>query len=368
MKKIEMFVPYHFERKKLDEEQVRKYFNSNKVFYVSKGRYAIIHILKSYGIFNGVIGISSYMCPSVGNTLIQKGYEVVYYDIDVRDLNPDLNSIHNLINKKCPRAIVIASMYGNPANLAKIEELCKEKKAIMIDDAAQAFGAQLDRRNVGSFGDGVFFSFSPGKPTAAHRGGFFWTNNEYSIKRTHHLLNAVVCYNNFKYQRYLAYSNVLIRRKFWSILAKVFLKLHISVEYDEMEPFENEILGGVFDVSLKNATDYREKWIDVFSHIEVKGCRLIKRIRGEKSNCCKIIYLFDDVKQKTEFEKYLDVKQIVSYGGYRVPTEITDCNNAKYIADRIIELPIDPNNEKMEYLYNCVKNYFNNHCKEALYS
>lgn len=172
MREIELFVPYRFDKRPIYVNYINRMFD-HEAIYVSKGRYAITHILKSHGIEKGKIAISSYMCTSVVETLQKKGYTVVYYDVDIRDMNADLISVEQVIENEKPRAIVIASMYGNPANLAEIEKLCKNKGIIMIDDAAQSFGAKVDGRFVGSFGDGGFFSFSPGKPTAAHRGGIF---------------------------------------------------------------------------------------------------------------------------------------------------------------------------------------------------
>lgn len=171
-KEIKLFVPFQFEKRPIYENVITRIFG-HEAIYVSKGRYAITHILNSYGIKDGKIAISAYMCPSVKETLTQKGYCVVYYDINPIDMNADVESVSKVIDIEKPKAVVIASMYGNPADLVRLEKLCCDKHIIMIDDAAQSFGAKLDDRFVGSFGDGGFFSFSPGKPTAAHRGGTF---------------------------------------------------------------------------------------------------------------------------------------------------------------------------------------------------
>ena len=62
--------------------------------------------------------------------------------------------------------------------MENIEAICRKQKVLLIDDAAQAFGSVVNGRYIGSFGDGGFFSFSPGKPTAAHRGGVLLDETE----------------------------------------------------------------------------------------------------------------------------------------------------------------------------------------------
>lgn len=358
MNTIELFVPYRFEKKLVYENEISKTFE-HKAMYVSKGRYAIVHILKSYGITEGNIGISAYMCPSVKETLQKKGYNVVYYDVDFDDLNANFHSVKNLIESKSLKAVVVASLYGNPANLVALEELCREKNIILIDDAAQAFGAVLDGRHVGSFGDGGFFSFSPGKPTAAHRGGYFWTRNEYEIKRSRHAFSAFVAYKSFYYRRYLAYEKHPIQSVVWSFLYNVLLRVPINTENDHLEEYEKWVLGGVFDASLNEAKDYRNKWIQRFKDIKtMDGCFLLQPIRGDCSNSCKLVYVFNNIANREEFAEYLRGKSISYYGGYTIPIEADYCENAKNVEGKIIELPIDYHEDKMEYLEKCVTDFF----------
>lgn len=362
MKKIELFVPYYYKESPLSIKTIENSFGK-KVFFVSKGRYAIIHILKSYGLLNGKIGISAYMCPSVQRTLEKSGYSVVYYDIDTRDLNPDVYSIENLIKEEKPRAIVVPSMYGNPANLFEIEALCKAYNVLMIDDAAQSYGAVLEGKTVGSFGDGGFFSFSPGKPTAAHRGGFFWTNHDYVINRTNNLISAYASYKDFLYRRYYAYRNYPIRRNLWHLINLCLLKTSINIECDRLHGFEEKVLGGVLEANANQAFLYRQKWAGVFETIEsIDGCYFIKTIqKNSLNNRCKIVCIFTNKSLKVEFDKYLSSYSITHYGGYSVPEKALKCENARKINGMIVELPIDPNEDKMVYLLEHVNSFMNKH-------
>lgn len=363
---IELFVPFRFEKKLIDESCISKMFE-HKAQYVSKGRYAITHILKSYGISDGLIAISAYMCPSVRETLIRKGYKITFYDIDLKDFNADFNSVSRLINRESPRAVVVASMYGNPANLKELELLCEEKKVLMIDDAAQSFGAKLDGRYVGSFGGGGFFSFSPGKPTAAHRGGYFWTLKSYEIKRSKHFFSSVLMYKSFYYNRYLAYEIHPIKSIVWKLIDTVFSRLSLNIENDAIEEYEKNIVGGVLDVSLNEAKNYREFWIQEFGKISITDyCYMIQPIRGDCSNNCKLVYVFRDIEAKEKMLDYLQSKCISYYEGYEIPLESDNCSNAKSIEGMVVELPIDGDNERMKYLKDCIQSFFQVRDKQHL--
>lgn len=358
MNTIELFVPFRFETKLIDESSISKMFE-HKAQYVSKGRYAITHILTSYGINDGLIAISAYMCPSVRETLIRKGYKIAYYDIDLKDFNANFNSVSQLIKRESPRAVVVASMYGNPANLKELELLCEENKVLMIDDAAQSFGAKLDGRYVGSFGGGGFFSFSPGKPTAAHRGGYFWTLKSYEIKRSKHFFLSLFMYKSFYYNRYLAYETHPIKSIMWKLIDIVFSKLSSKIENDGIEEYEKNILGGVLDVSLNKAKNYREFWIREFEKISITDdCCMIQSTRGDYSNNCKLVYVFRNIEAKEKMLEYLKSKSISYYEGYEIPLEADNCSNAKSIDGMVVELPIDGDNEKMKYLKDCIHVFF----------
>lgn len=357
MKEIELFVPYKFEKRPLYVNLINRMFKS-KAMYVSKGRYAILHILWSHGVRSGKVGISAYMCPSVREVLVKYGYDVTFYDIDKSDLNANIFDVKRLIDEEKVKAVVIASMYGNPADLTIIEKICRENRVLMIDDAAQSFGAKVDERFVGSFGDGGFFSFSPGKPTSAHRGGYFWSSKRYTIKRTRHFLYAIVTYKNFKYRRYLAYENHGINKNIWRIATFFVSKLPIDIINDKPERFEKYILGGVIDANIDEAREYRTYWHNIFSGINLSaGCRLISNLRGVPNNC-KIVYLFEEKEFRSHFIKFLNEKDIAYYLGYSIPQEAGHLVNVNSVSDRIVELPIDSRKEKMQYMCDCISGFF----------
>ena len=69
------------------------------------------------------------------------------------------------------RAVVVVHLYGHPADIKKIKEICEDHKLLLIEDCAQAHGARTDGRKVGTFGDFGAFSFYPTKNLGAFGDG-----------------------------------------------------------------------------------------------------------------------------------------------------------------------------------------------------
>lgn len=78
-----------------------------------------------------------------------------YYNIDV-------NKIEEKITSKT-KAICVVHLYGQATNMEKILELCKKYNLKLVEDCAQAHGAEYNGKKIGSFGDIGCFSFYPGK-------------------------------------------------------------------------------------------------------------------------------------------------------------------------------------------------------------
>ena len=138
---IKIFTPPKFEKQPLNIEKLNFLTNKNWI-YSSSGRSSIYHILKDKHIDKILIPI--YICDTVLKPLKKLNIKPIFYDLDIVDLNPSLDSIKKLAIKYEVKGVLVASMYGNPANLLEIENYCKENNIFMIDDSAQSFGAKLD--------------------------------------------------------------------------------------------------------------------------------------------------------------------------------------------------------------------------------
>ena len=97
--------------------------------------------------------------------------------------------IEKAINKKT-RAIMVVHLYGNPCDMDPILAICKKYNLFLIEDCAQAHGAEYKGKKVGGFGDMAGFSFYPTKNLGClGDGGAIVTNNSILHKKTEMLRN-----------------------------------------------------------------------------------------------------------------------------------------------------------------------------------
>ncbi len=110
------------------------------------------------------------------------GAKPIFVDVNF-DQNICQKSFSKAITKKT-KAVVIVHFKGIISNISEILKICKKKNIISIEDAAQAFGAKKNKKNVGSFGDLATFSFNPMKVFGGFgEGGAVLTNSKNLSKK-----------------------------------------------------------------------------------------------------------------------------------------------------------------------------------------
>ena len=92
------------------------------------------------------------------------------YDIDPSTLSPDLDSVKRVFARGVD-AIVVAHLYGYPADILGVRELAAEYGIPVLEDAAQGAGGTLHDARLGSFGDIAILSFGRGKGMTSGSGG-----------------------------------------------------------------------------------------------------------------------------------------------------------------------------------------------------
>jgi len=145
---------------------------------VANGTDAIYITLKALGIGPGdevITTASSWI--STSQTITQAGAKVVFVDIE-----PDYHTIDvsKIAQKITPRtkAVIPVHLYGQPAEMDAIKEICDKNKLYLIEDCAQAHFALYKGKKVGTFGIAGTFSFYPAKNLGAYGdGGAIITNN-----------------------------------------------------------------------------------------------------------------------------------------------------------------------------------------------
>jgi dTDP-4-amino-4,6-dideoxygalactose transaminase len=105
------------------------------------------------------------------------GARPVFVDIDPQTFTMDVSQLEAVITPKT-KAIIPVHLYGQCADMDPILEIAKRRGLVVIEDAAQAHGAEYKGRRAGSMGDMGCFSFYPGKNLGAYgEAGMVTTDN-----------------------------------------------------------------------------------------------------------------------------------------------------------------------------------------------
>ena len=106
------------------------------------------------------------------------GAKVVFADIDSDSYNIDPNQIEHKLTSHT-KAIILVHLFSQPCDMDPILKLAQKHNLLVIEDAAQAHGAEYKGKRVGGFGDAAIFSFYPGKNIGAYgHAGAVVTNNK----------------------------------------------------------------------------------------------------------------------------------------------------------------------------------------------
>ena len=161
------------------ERNFAAYLGVKHCIGVGNGTDAISIAIRALGIGKGdeVITVSLTAVASVA-AIEMAGAVPVLADINPTDRTIDPSCITSLINERT-KAILPVHLYGQPADMETIVSIAKKYQLLVIEDCAQAHGAAINGKKVGSFGDIACFSFYPTKNLGAiGDGGAIATNSE----------------------------------------------------------------------------------------------------------------------------------------------------------------------------------------------
>ncbi|MGE3404027.1 MAG: DegT/DnrJ/EryC1/StrS family aminotransferase [Vicinamibacterales bacterium] len=122
-------------------------------------------------------------------SIVYTGATPVLVDVEPGTLTMDPAQLEAAITPRT-KAIMPVHLYGQPADMDPILEVARRRNLVVIEDAAQAHGAEYKGRRGGSIGDLATFSFYPGKNLGAYgEGGAVTTNNPAYVKTLRMLRN-----------------------------------------------------------------------------------------------------------------------------------------------------------------------------------
>jgi perosamine synthetase len=114
---------------------------------------------------------------ATANSVIYAGAEPVLADVESNSWNIDIDRCHRLVSKRT-KAIIPVHLYGQPCDMDKILDFSEKYNLSIVEDCAEAHGAEFKGRKVGSFGDINCLSFYGNKIVTTGEGGICLTNDK----------------------------------------------------------------------------------------------------------------------------------------------------------------------------------------------
>ncbi|WP_459502732.1 DegT/DnrJ/EryC1/StrS family aminotransferase [Bacillus sp. C1] len=166
------------------QKEFSKYLNCEYCIATSSGTTALEIALRALGIKEGdKIITTAFSFIATSNVIVHIGGIPLFADIDEATMNISAESIEHILQEQAGvKAIVIVHLFGQSCNMDKMKEITNRYQLLLIEDCAQAHGAEWKGRKLGTFGDAGAFSFYPTKNMTTAEGGLVVFKDEHAAK------------------------------------------------------------------------------------------------------------------------------------------------------------------------------------------
>lgn len=172
------------------EEELERFIgNGKKVAALASGTAAIHLALVSLGVCQGdEVICQSFTFAASCNPIVYTGATPVFVDSEEDTWNMDPTLLEEAIKDrikatgKKPKAIIVVYLYGMPAKIDEILDIAEKYEIPLIEDSAEAFGSEYNKRKCGTFGEYGIMSFNGNKMITTSGGGGLICPNE-NIKK-----------------------------------------------------------------------------------------------------------------------------------------------------------------------------------------
>ena len=190
------------------ENAVKNYVGVDYCLTLNSGTSALHAAFLAYGFGPGnEIIVPSFSFISTANSVSFVGANPVFGDIEENTFGLDPNSLSQLISQKT-KAIVPMDYGGISCKINDIQEITKNNNLLLIEDSAEALGASINGKKVGSTADSSIFSFCGNKVLTTGEGGAIVTNDKIIFEkiksiRSHGRMDTVRYFDNTEQSQYL---------------------------------------------------------------------------------------------------------------------------------------------------------------------
>jgi len=268
---------------------------------------------------------------SSANCFLFEGATPVFADVDRRTWNVDPDAVEAAITQRT-KAVVAVDMFGYPCELEPLIDLCERRGLTLIEDSAEALGAEYIGAPIGSHGPPCVFGFYPNKQIATGEGGVVTTHSEQQWQLLRSLRNQGRSYEgggwfnhvrlgfNYRWTDLQAAVGIAQLEKLDRMLA---LRSEAASHYAEL-------LAGVDGVGLAPAddADHRRSWFVYVVELapEIDRARVMVEVRD----------------RGVDVAEYVPCIHLLTYMRERYGFAEGLCPVAEDIASRTLALPFFP--------------------------
>jgi dTDP-4-amino-4,6-dideoxygalactose transaminase len=357
------------------EEKFAEYIGCNYAVGVSSGSAALLLSLKSLDIKDGDYVITTpFTFTATAEVILHCNAKIIFVDIDEKTYNISPQEIEECVKKfgQKIKAVIPVHLYGQPCDMEKIVEICKKYNIKIIEDAAQAHGAEIEfrvknlelrvnkvvnasnpvakrsgvqRRKVGSIGDLGCFSFYPTKNLGCYGDGGLVTTDDKNLYE-----KLLRLRNHGRVEHYL-YKHIGFNARLDNLQAAILL---VKLKYLDKWNKERQKIAEIYNKELASVGDIVTPYV--------------------QPNVSHVYHLYViRTKYRDKLMEFLKNNGIGCAIQYAVPLNLQPAYKGKYetvnglkivqkVANEVLSLPIYPGlkESQIEYVVNKIKQFFKN--------
>ena len=170
------------------ENEMASYLNVGYATALNSGTASLHLALRILGIKKD----DKVLCPSLtfaasANAILYESAQPIFVDSDPNTWVLDLVACEKAIKMYKPKALISVDLYGQSCDYDAIKDLCEKYNVLLIEDAAEALGADYKGKKCSSFGEMGILSFNGNKIITTSGGGMLVSNNKDYVKKARFL-------------------------------------------------------------------------------------------------------------------------------------------------------------------------------------
>ena len=322
------------------EEEYAKYTGTKYALGIDNGLNALVLAFRALNIGQGdevIVQGNTFIATVMGITI--NGATPIFVEPD-EYYNIDIEKIEEKITERT-KAICVVHLYGQATRMDKILELCKKYNLKLVEDCAQAHGAEFNGQKIGSFGDIGCFSFYPGKNLGCFGDGGAITTNDEEI-----------------------YKKIKILRSYGSEKKYHHIEVGYNARLDELQ-------AGLLRIKLNHLLELTNERKEIAEQYLKEIKNPLVQLPKVREKCSHVWHLFVvRIENRDRFQKYLEENGIGTVIHYPIPPHLSkayenlgykvgDYPKTEGYSDTVVSLPLynGMTNEEINYVIKKINEY-----------